>query len=129
MVWYIVIAIIVVLIVRYFFSFKGRVRNIAKAHLATYQAVRIANPNAKPDDIYKQVIKSRAGFADKIEFVYGFASQLKEQRDGMADSWDVNFMWIVMALCVIETSGGKTASGKRLTTIYNVTRAIIPDNI
>lgn len=129
MVWYIVIAIVIVLVARYFFSFKARVRSIAKAHLSTYQTIKAANPNAKPDDIYKQVIKSRAGFADKIEFVYGFASQLKEQRDGMADSWDVNFMWIVMALCVIETSGGTTASGKRLTTIYNVTRAIIPNNL
>lgn len=129
MVWYIVIAIIIVLVARYFFSFKARVRNIAKAHLNTYQTIKAANPNAKSDDLYKQVIKSRAGFADKIEFVYGFASQLKEQRDGTADSWDINFMWIVMALCVIETSGGATASGKRLTTIYNITRAIIPDNL
>ncbi len=129
MVWYIVIAIVIVLVARYLFSFKARVRNIAKAHLRAYQTIKAANPSAKTDDLYKQVIKSRAGFADKVEVVYGLASQLKEQRDGMAESWDINFMWIVTAICVIETSGNTRASGKRLTSIYRVTQSIIPDNL
>ena len=129
MVWFIVIAIVIVIAARYLFSFKAKVKNIARAQLQTYQTIKAANPNIKTDDLYKQVITSRTGFQDKVEYVYGLASQLKEQRDGTGESWDVNFMWIVVALCVIETSGGATASGKRLTTIYNITRAIIPDNL
>lgn len=129
MVWYIVIAIVIVLVARYFFSFKSKVGNIAKAQLRAYQTIKATNPDIKTDDLYKQVIASRAGFADKIEYIYGLASQLKEQRDGAAESWDVNFAWIVMAMCVVETSGNSRASGKRLTAIYNTTRAVIPDNL
>lgn len=129
MVWYIIIAIVIILVGRYFFSFKAKVRNIAKAQLGAYQTIKAANPNAKTDDLYKQVIKSRAGFADKIEVVYGLASQLKEQRDGLAESWDINLMWIVMAMCVIEAAGNTRASGKRLTSIYSVTQGIIPNNL
>lgn len=129
MVWFIVIAIVIVIAARYLFSFKAKVRDIAKTQLRTYQTIKTANPSSKTDDLYKQVITSRTGFQDKVEYIYGLASQLKEQRDGTTESWDVNFMWIVMAMCVVETSGNTRASGKRLTTIYNATRAVIPDNL
>lgn len=38
-------------------------------------------------------------------------------------------MYDVMAMCVIETSGGTIASGKRLTDLYNIAHRLIPDDL
>lgn len=128
MIWAIV-AIVVAVVLYRLFSFKARVRSIVKTQLRIYYLLKHSKPNLSETELYKEVIKSRSGFADKVEYIFGLASQLKEQRDGITESWDVNLMWLVMAMCVVETQGGTRASGERLTTIYNVAYRLIPDNL
>lgn len=134
MVW-IIAVIVVVLIVWWFIKMsspEGAAKGVARTQLMSFYAFKAKYPNMDKGDLYTAVIKTRPGYDtnEKVEALIDFAMQLNVQKNGAINGYQVTFMWLVVAMCVIEyNQGHKQASGDSITRIWKTVSRMIPEDL
>lgn len=133
MVWIFVAIVVIVIIiwVKRMSSPGAMAKSIARTQLMSLQGLKRKYPNKENAELYISVIKTRPGYDtdEKIESLIDFARLLSLQKNGPANGY-ASFMWIVVAMCVIESNrGNKQASGELITSIYRTVSGIIPEDM
>jgi hypothetical protein len=130
MVWVIVaiIAIVIFIWLRRMSSPEVASKSVARTQLMSLQGFRRKYPSK---ELIVPVIKTRPGYDtdEKIEALIDFARQLSIQKNGPVKGY-ASFMWIVVAMCVIEQNqGNKQATGELVTRIYRAVSSVIPEDM
>ena len=133
MVWVVVAIIVIVIIVwlKRMSSPEVAAKSVARTQLMSLQGFRRKYPNKEIAELVIPVIKTRPGYDtdEKIESLIDFARQLSVQKNGAANGY-ASFMWIVVAMCVVEQNqGNKQATGELVTRIYRAVSSIIPEEM
>jgi hypothetical protein len=133
MVWVIVaiIAIVIFIWLRRMSSPEVASKSVARTQLMSLQGFRRKYPSKEIAELIVPVIKTRPGYDtdEKIEALIDFARQLSIQKNGPVKGY-ASFMWIVVAMCVIEQNQGKKqATGELVTRIYRAVSSVIPEDM
>lgn len=133
MVWLAVaIVIFVIFIWLKWMSSPGEMtKSIARTQLMSLQGFKRKYPNKDTSELVIPVIKTRPGYDtdEKVDALIDFARQLSVQKNGPVNGY-ASFMWIVVAMCVIEQNrGNKQASVELLARTYRAVSSIIPEDM
>ena len=133
MVWAIIAIVIVIIVIwlRRMSSPEVAAKGVARAQLMSLQMFRAKYPDKDIAELVIPVIKARPGYDtdEKIEALIHFARQLSIQKNGPVNGY-ASFMWIVVAMCVIEQNqGNKQATGELITRVYRAVSSIIPEEM
>ncbi len=131
MVWVFIlgIAIIIITWLSRMSSPEATAKSIARTQLLSLRGFKQKYPNKEVSELIFPVIKTRPGYDadEKVEALIDFARQLSIQKNGPINGCP-SFMWIVIAMCVVEQNhGGKQVSGELVTRVYRAVSEIIPE--
>lgn len=133
MVWVVVAVIVIVVVIwlKRMSSPELAAKSVARTQLMSLQGFRSKYPDKEIAELVVPVIKTRPGYDtdEKVEALIDFARQLSVQKNGPVNGY-ASFMWIVVAMCVIEQNqGNKQATGELITKIYRAVNSIIPEEM